>query len=126
MPRETTSPAARPPLSGSGPSRSRAGRSGSNGTLLRPARPPRLGFNVYLGPGATPDYATPAAVVAYGSGLFNTFVADLSGLTDGAVYSIGVRAFNASGEEANTVTVGVTADATGPLPVDLLIATAIV
>ena len=91
---------------------------------VREAAP--VGFNVYLGPGATPDYATPTAVVAYGSGLFNTFVADLSGLTDGAVYSIGVRAFNASGEEANTISVGVTADATGPLPVDLLIATAIV
>jgi hypothetical protein len=84
------------------------------------------GFNVYLGPGANPDYATPAAAVAYGSGLFNTFVVDLSGLADGMVYSIGVRAFNASGEEANTTSVRVTADATGPRPVDLLIATAIV
>ena len=65
-------------------------------------------------------------MVAYSSGLFNTFVADLSGLTDGTVYSVGVRAFNASGEEANTTSAGVTADATGPRPVDLLVATAIV
>jgi hypothetical protein len=91
----------------------------------RGARAP-AGFNVYLGSGASPDYAAPASVVAYGSGLFNTFVADLSGLTDGTAYGIGVRAFNASGEEANTASVRVTADATGPRPVDLLVATAIV
>lgn len=84
------------------------------------------GFHVYLGVGAAPDYSTPAAEVAYGSGAFNAFVADLPALTDGMSYVIGVRAFNASGEEANTTTVGVTADATGPRPVDLLIATAIV
>jgi hypothetical protein len=93
-------------------------------TPVRESAP--VGFNVYLGPGVTPNYATPTAVVAYGSGRFNTFVADLLGLTDGMAYSIGVRAFNASGEEANTTSAGVTADATGPLPVDLLIATAIV
>jgi hypothetical protein len=80
------------------------------------------GFHVYIGAGATPDYATPAAAVAYGAGVLNTFVADLSGLTDGMGYSIGVRAFNASGEEANTTTVSVTADATGPLPVSGLTA----
>lgn len=84
------------------------------------------GFHVYIGPSGNPDYSTPAAEVAYGSGAFNAFLADLPGLTDGVSYVVGVRAFNASGEETNTATVRVTADATGPLSVDLLIATAIV
>ncbi len=86
------------------------------------------GFHVYLGSGsgALPDYTSPAAEVAYGAGVFDAFVADLAGLTDGATYSVGVRAFNASGEETNTASITVTADATGPMPVDFLTATAIV
>jgi hypothetical protein len=85
-----------------------------------------VGFNVYLGTGATPDYSTPTAMVPYGVGIFNTFVADLTGLVDGVTYAIGVRSFNASGEEANTRSLSVTADATGPGPVDSLSAAAIV
>jgi hypothetical protein len=63
-------------------------------------------------------------MVPYGVGLFNTFVADLTGLADGVTYAIGVRSFNASGEEANTKSLSVTADTTGP--VDSLNAAAIV
>jgi len=85
-----------------------------------------VGFNVYIGTGATPDYSTPTATVPYGVGIFNTFVADLSGLADGVTYAIGVRAFNASGEEANTRSLSITADGTGPGPVDSLSAAAIV
>jgi hypothetical protein len=84
------------------------------------------GFNVYVGTGGIPDYSTPAALVPYGVGIFNAFVANLSGLADGVTYAIGVRSFNASGEEANTKSLGVTADATGPRPVDSLNAAAIV
>lgn len=85
-----------------------------------------IGFNVYLFSSSNSDYTQPATTVPYGKGLFNTFVADLTGLTDGATYRVGVRAYNLSGEEPNTTSVTVTADATGPGPVDLLISTAIV
>lgn len=46
--------------------------------------------------------------------------ADIAGLADGVTYTVGVRATNASGDETNTATVTVTADATGPLPVAAL------
>jgi hypothetical protein len=84
------------------------------------------GFNVYIGTGGSPNYATPAATVAYGTGIFNTLVANLSSLTNETTYCIGVRAHNTSGEETNTTSVSVTADATGPKSVDSLTASAIV
>jgi hypothetical protein len=84
------------------------------------------GFHVYIGTGGSPSYTTPAATVLFASGFMNTCQAKLSGLVDEMTYWIGVRAFNASGEEPNTTTVTVTADAQGPLPVVSLTATAIV
>ena len=78
------------------------------------------------GKGATPNYSTPAATVLYSAGIFNTFQSNLDSLSDGIQYTVGVRAFNASGEEQNTTVVTVTADATGPAAVDSLTATAIV
>jgi hypothetical protein len=91
---------------------------------VQPARVP-TGFHVYIGTGGVPSYITPAATVSYASAIANTFVANLTGLSGGTVYTIGVRAFNASAEETNTTTVNVTADTTGPAPVDSLTATAI-
>ena len=82
------------------------------------------GFNVYTGTGGSPDYESPAATVAFSAGIANTFVSDLTGFIDGMVYTIGVRAFNATAEESNTNTVSVTADATGPAAVVALTATA--
>jgi hypothetical protein len=82
------------------------------------------GFQVYIGTGGTPNYATPAATVLYASAIANTFVANLNGLTNGTTHTIGVRAYNATAEETNTSTVNVTADATGPAAVDSLTATA--
>jgi hypothetical protein len=84
------------------------------------------GFHVYLGTGSSPTYAAPVATVAFNTGIFSAFVANLSGLADGISYAIGVRAYNALGEEANVTVVSVTADATGPAAVDSLTATAIV
>jgi hypothetical protein len=84
------------------------------------------GFYVYLGTGGAPNYATPVATVAFSAAILNTLVANLSGLADGTTYTIGVRAYNASGEEANKSTVSVTADATGPSAVSALSAVAIV
>ena len=82
------------------------------------------GFHVYLGSGAAPSYATPAATINYNTGSFGQFVANLSGLTGAITYTVGVRAFNATAEEANTNTVTVTADTTGPLAVDHLVGNA--
>ncbi len=85
-----------------------------------------IGFNCYLGIGGRPSYESPVATVLYSAGFFNSFVANLSGLSDGTTYWIGVRAYNGSGEEGNTYAVSVVADATGPGTVDYLIGTAIV
>jgi hypothetical protein len=79
------------------------------------------GFHVYIGT-TSMNYANPVATVLFTSAIANTFVANLTGLTDGTLYMIGVRAFNSTAEESNTVTVSMTADATGPLPVDSLVA----
>lgn len=78
------------------------------------------GFHVYIGTGGTPNYMTPATTISYLSGLTNTFVANLAGLTDSATYTIGVRAYNATAEETNTYTVTAMADSTGPGAVDQL------
>jgi hypothetical protein len=78
------------------------------------------GFHVYIGTGSTPSYSTPVATVSFNAALFGQFVANLTGLSGGTTYAIGVRAFNATAEEANTSTVTVTADATGPSAVEAL------
>ncbi len=84
------------------------------------------GFHVYCTAGSSVSYEAPSATVLYGSGLFNTFVSNIAGLSNGTQYAIGVRAYNASGEEQNTTAVAVTADATGPTAVLSLTAVAIV
>jgi len=70
--------------------------------------------------GGSAGYAVPAATVLFTTGIANTFGVNLAGLVNGMTYTIGVRAFNAVAEEPNTYTVSVTADATGPGPVDSL------
>jgi hypothetical protein len=93
-----------------------------------PANGPKAptGFNVYCTAGPSVSYSNPAATVPFNIGISNSFVANLTSLSGGTTYSIGVRAYNASGEEANSSMVSVTADATGPASVDSLTATAIV
>jgi hypothetical protein len=80
--------------------------------LAPPSGPSPTGYRVYVG---TPSigYASPAADVA-------TTSADLTGLSDGVTYEIGVRAYNAAAEEPNATTVLVTADAMPPSAVDSL------
>jgi hypothetical protein len=92
---------------------------------VQPGKLP-TGFHVYTGTGGVPNYTLAAATVGYSSAIAGSFVANLAGLTDGTVYTIGVRAFNAAAEEPNTITVNVTADATGPSPVVSLTAAATV
>jgi hypothetical protein len=83
------------------------------------------GFHVYLGT-PTPDYSTPAAVVAYDSGSPGRhYQVTLTGLSDGVVYAVAVRAWNAGGEEQNTTSVLVTGDTTGPAGVVPIAAVAI-
>jgi hypothetical protein len=82
------------------------------------------GFHVYIGTGTMPGYGAAAATVGFNSRVLNSFVANLAGLSNGVTYAIGVRAFNAVAEEPNTNVVRVTADATGPAPVDGLTVTA--
>lgn len=80
-------------------------------------------FNVYKGTGGSANYASAAATVAATPGLF-VYEADLTGLTNGVAYTVGVRASNATGEEPNTTTTVATADATAPDNVDSLTITA--
>ncbi len=75
------------------------------------------GFNVYAAEGAIDYGDPPAETVAYG-GDRRPYTADLAGMSDGVLHRIGVRSYNADGEESNEVYVEVTADATGPLPVE--------
>jgi hypothetical protein len=69
------------------------------------------GYHIYFGTGGTPNYASPVATVLFAAATANTFATNLPGLTDGTTYTIGVRAYIATAEEANTNTVTVTADA---------------
>lgn len=78
-------------------------------------------FFVYRTVGGTVNWASsPVATVPYAPGK-PTFSADLTGLSDGVTYAIGVRAWNATGTEANTTaTASVTGDTTAPSDVDSL------
>lgn len=83
------------------------------------------GFHVYAGTPAI-DYTTSLAIVpADLSRLGRTYRATLTGLTDGAAYEVGVRAFSTAGEEGNTSVVNVTATSTGPAAVASLAAVSV-
>lgn len=84
-----------------------------------------IGFHVYLGTAGAPDYTNAAATVTFGAAILGSWTAGLNGLIDGVTYSIGVRAFNAMGEEQNTATVSTMPDGAGPPPVSGLTATSI-
>jgi hypothetical protein len=88
--------------------------------VVNPARAP-TGFNVYIGSGGSPNYSSPAATVLFEAGIANTFFVNITGLTNGVTYCVGIRSYNANGEEQNTNTVSVTADAIGPLSIDGLV-----
>jgi hypothetical protein len=77
------------------------------------------GFHVYDGIGSV-SYTAPVATVSYGASIVNVWTALLTGLSSGTTYSFGVRAFNATAEEPNMVTVTCESDATGPTAVEAL------
>lgn len=82
-----------------------------------PSRQP-VGFHLYLGSDSRPDYFTPVATVNWADQRQGSFSTELGGLKGGTSYSIGVRGFNAIGEEANTLVLSITADADPPSVVD--------
>lgn len=89
----------------------------TEGGRARPA-----GFHVYKGTSGTVDYGTVTATVLYGGP--GPYTTTLAGLADGTEYTIGVRAYGATGlEEANAATVRATADGTPPDDVEYLTAT---
>lgn len=75
------------------------------------------GFHVYLGSTGSPDYTSPVATVVAGPALLGQYTALIAGLTNGTTYQVGVRAFNATAEEANTFFKSVVALSVGPLAV---------
>lgn len=83
-----------------------------------------IAFKVYIGTGGTPSYTSPVATITAVPGFAHYFT-DLTGLTAGVAYTVGVRAANATGTEGNTTTATATTDATAPSNVDSLTATAI-
>ena len=85
-------------------------------------QPVPTGFHVYTGIGSV-SYGSPAATVSFQSAIAGSFVANISGLSNGVTYSVGVRAYNATAEEPNTTAVTVIADSVGPSAVVFLSAT---
>jgi hypothetical protein len=79
------------------------------------------GFRVYRGTTA-PNYGVVIATVTYSAGKQH-YSATMTGLTDATAYGFGVRAYNATGQEANDIVVTITADATPPDEADDLAAT---
>ncbi len=80
------------------------------------------GFHVYQGT-PTVSYGSPVATVAYVAGRV-TFAVYLTGLADGVVYQVGVRAYNMTAEEPNPIVVSVTGDVVGPAAVENLMGVA--
>jgi hypothetical protein len=80
------------------------------------------GFYVYLSAGNQANYANPAATVAYVPGRAGYSCA-LSGLADATLYTVAVRAYNATAIEPNTTVIAtVIGDSTPPENVDSLTA----
>ena len=87
----------------------------------QPCRSPMpTGFHVYAGVG-TPNYSSPAATVSMSSK--SSFMANLTGYSDGAIVAVTVRAYNAAGEESNTLVTTNVAVATAPSSVEALTST---
>ncbi len=77
--------------------------------------PPPTGFHVYLGT-PSPAYGSIAATALYASTTPGQVACSvtLTGLSDGVAYQIGVRAYNATGEERNTSVASVTGRSAPP------------
>lgn len=103
----------------------RAGQGGSvvlTWSYPYPSQPhPPTGFHVYQGTG-TVSFVSPVQTVTFHPGQ-TRYRTTITGLSDGVAYLFTVRAFNGTGEEASTATVGATAVTTPPANVANLTAT---
>lgn len=90
--------------------------------LASPGRAP-TGFHVYQGLGAV-DYSAPVATVVAAAGVVQSYSASPSGLSAGT-WSFGVRAYNATGEESNTLTATAVIRGSSPMAVQGFTATAV-
>ena len=88
-----------------------------------PRRKP-LGFHIYMELATSSGSSTLVSTIPWSRGRLGWFSTDLAGLAEGLSYSIGVRAFNAVGEESNARVVTVEVDSTPPGLVDGLAAVA--
>jgi hypothetical protein len=73
-------------------------------------------FAVYMTAGPHVSYGAAAQIVQANGAIAGVYQDTQQGI-DGQLYTIGVRASNASGTEHNMITVQATADGTGPGPV---------
>jgi hypothetical protein len=83
------------------------------------------GFKVWITTGGSVNYAaSPSTTVAYDPNkqIFSVDFA-ASTLTDGTTYSVGVRAYNSTATETNTVSSAIIGQATGPTAVEALTVT---
>jgi hypothetical protein len=87
--------------------------------VVDPRRSP-TGFNVYARPGALTDYTTPTAVVPFLTDRAGSFAVELGPFAGGTTYAVGVRSFNAYGEEHNTTSIEVDADSSPPSSIGAL------
>lgn len=74
------------------------------------------GFHVYAGIGSV-SYLTPLATIPARGDLMGRYATTLTGLTVGNTYAVGVRAYNAVGEESNTYAVNCILKPAGPIAV---------
>lgn len=76
-------------------------------------------FKIYMGTGGTPNYAVVVATIPAGGGVYRySHQIPGTGLTDGTIYTVGVRSANLTGVESNVMTADVECDKTGPDNVD--------
>lgn len=80
-----------------------------------------VGYHVYLGTTGTPNYSSIVATVLWTTNIANSFVSNIPGLIGGTTYTVGVRAYNATGEEANTQVTSVVPISSGPTAVTNLV-----
>lgn len=81
--------------------------------LPRPGESAPTGYKVWVTSGTSVNYAAAASATVAHVGVGSRHSASVSGLTDGTTYAIGVRAYNAVGDELNTNKVTIVGRSTG-------------
>lgn len=94
-----------------------------SGRSLTRTRP--IGFHAYVGPGGSPSYGASVGTVRYAVGLSGRIELPRGTLSDGVVYGVAVRGYNAFGEESNAIVALVTGNSAAPASVAGLTATVV-